>query len=47
MHPELDRSLTDEQRLLNQEAHKFAEEVDHPAAVEIDQMRNQGKRNGN
>lgn len=40
MYAELDRSLTDEQRLLKQEAHKFAEKVIRPAAIEIDRMTN-------
>ena len=40
MYSELDRGLTDEQRLLKQEAHKFAEEVIRPAAIEIDRMTN-------
>jgi len=40
VYSELDRSLTDEQRLLKKEAHKFAEEVIRPAAIEVDQMTN-------
>lgn len=40
MYTELNKNLTQEQRLLKKEAHKFAEEVIRPAAVAIDKMTN-------
>ena len=35
---DLDRTLTDEQKLLRQEVHRFSDEVLRPAALELDQL---------